>query len=110
MSHLTSFLFNLDIFLCNSQNQQEISSSFVEPNYGSRVMLAGSVSYFRSKMSDFIQDIQNTTTIFPIVLRIEPQNYDLKIKTSVQCFSSEPGGSLIPAPLALKEKEKIVFS
>lgn len=106
MSHLTSFLFNLGVFLCNSQNKQEISSSFVEPNYGSKVMLAGIVTHFGL---DFKQDIQNMTS-FPIVFHIEPRNYDLKVKTSVQCCGSEPESSLIPGPLTLKEKEKIVIS
>lgn len=105
MSHLTSFLLNLDVFLCNSQNQQEISSSFDEPNYGSQVMFAGIVSCFRRKKLDFKQDVQDIT-IFPIVFRIKPRNYDLKIKTSVQTDNSGLGSSLIPGPLALKKKKK----
>lgn len=103
--HLTSFLFNLGVFLCNSQNQQEISSSFVEPNYRSHVMLSGMVTPTPQRILDFKQDVQNITS-FPIVFHIEPRNYDLKTKTSVQCCGLEPESSLIPGLMTLKEKEK----
>ncbi|CAO0801371.1 unnamed protein product [Mucor circinelloides] len=93
------------VFLCNSQNQQEISSSFVEPNYHSYVMLSGMVTPTPQRILHFKQDVQNITS-FPIVFHIEPRNYDLKTKTSVQCRGFEPKSSLIPGPVTLKEKEK----